>query len=465
MQINLNPDQLERTPEEVRITLATVLNELQLRIEQVQYLSQNMESLTHHVRDLESIRDTTFGFLLQNAHKRRRTAKQVVFIADTPGTRIAKIAYGLKSNGWQVVLLHKNPASFPIKSYFVESLMYKDPFEAVLLASMYAPVAYHCFVSWNFDLSNVLLQNKPGAPVIFDDYDLFTGLQPELAAIQSQNIALEKFCLENTDGICNRSLTVQVAKKHFGYSIKAPTIFFPEYCWNRPSEEGFTLRPKLDDGIHLVYVGDCCPQYFRDPNHLGCCDIDFINAVTEAGFHYHLHPFVGPSSDLATVMRDYLHAAESNPRLHIHDQVDCDELIPTISQYHYGIHAHSEKVMTEGSWHYTPQAFLYHLNNKMFDYMDAGLASVMFVGKTVDRMLKRLNAASIMSREELLKNLDLLKNDSFRKNIEEGAARARIAYDVKRQAVRLGRFYESFYSTNSINSGEMHEQQEQSKMG
>src|SRR6185503_20005918 len=101
----------------------------------------------------------------------RATHKQVVFISEVPRVREAKLAYGLRRNGWQVVLLHGAPASYDIGRHFDGAIAFRDPDHAASEALRFSPVAYHVFSPAGGLPSAYLVNARPG-PVIFDTTDL-----------------------------------------------------------------------------------------------------------------------------------------------------------------------------------------------------------------------------------------------------------------------------------------------------
>lgn len=443
-ETNVTEQDWQQTPVVVQRAFVAALEQIRTVTDTANKLGQELQEL----KEKDTKLDGALAFLAAQARMRSRTAKQAVFLCDMPSTRVAKIAYGLSKIGWQVILLHRHEPIFDPTQCFGSVHKYGDANEALLLSCLYAPAAYHCFSSWGFEVAKLVTRLRPG-PIVFDDYDMFAGgLQPEFAKEAADKIADEKFCLENVDGICNRSLTMQMPKKHLQYKIRGKPIFFPEYCWNRGSENGFRLRPKRKDGIHMVFVGDCGARFFDDPEKIGCCDKEFIDAVTARGLHFHIYPFYDFKQSFADAMRDYIQLANENRYFHIHRPVPCDQLISEISQYHFGIHAHGERVMTHGSWAYTPLAFQYHMNNKMFDYMDAGLVPVMFVGRMVNWFIRRGGAGLVMSREQVLSNLDVFFDAPRRVAFERNVIVARDNLAVARQAKRLAALYEHVSSNN-----------------
>src|SRR4051794_6565288 len=69
--------------------------------------------------------------------RKRTDARLVVFIADYPRGRVAKLAFALRQCGWRVVLLYKHKSIFDTAAYFDEVVRYTDAWQALTLATRY----------------------------------------------------------------------------------------------------------------------------------------------------------------------------------------------------------------------------------------------------------------------------------------------------------------------------------------
>jgi hypothetical protein len=444
MQINLSPEEWAQTPEGVQRVLLSAL-------EYIRDSEQSLIAAKKQVRaDLDRILSISLPVATYVSSSAARVPGRAVFVCDTPLSRQAKLAYGLSKAGWDVTLLHKTKPFFEPQQYFSRVLTYSNTAEAVLLAASQPGAIFHVFSSWDFSTARAFMTNRPGI-VVFDNYDVFAGcLQPEMASAREAMIADERFCFEQADGICSRSLTMQNLKRVTDYSITAKNIFFPEYCWDRPPAETGTLLPKRTDGIHIVYVGACGSALFNDPQGSGCTDKNFLDLIARENIHYHMYPCVSPEGDFTALFHDYLTYAEKSPNFHFHRPLDCDRLNEELSQYHLGLLISSSEVARTGDSCYQPQAFRYHLANKAFDYLDASLPLLLHCGQTLNWMFSRTGAAHITSREQLPDVLNALTNGSL--SLEALAMKvpaARERYSVWRQARRLAKFYDELGNSQS----------------
>ena len=366
--------------------------------------------------------------LAKIAARRPRTPTQVVFVSDRPGSRVAKLAYGLQQAGWEVVLLHLKSPTFDASKYCVELHQYRNPWEALLLAARYTPVVYHLFSSWNFDVATTLIRHKPGK-IVFDDYDVMAGMVKEDFARKHYpgQLELERFCLENADGLCCRSLETQHAKRRLGYRFKGSRLFFPDYMWSDAtsanSEKPWTGRCNRA----VVYCGNM-PSSNR---------LSYIGQIAQrlaiAGWDLHLYP----SYDRFQVPEKG--ASDQPSNLHIHSRQDCRVLIDKLSQYAVGLQI-PNKLANRGA--YTDVKRTYSMTGKMFDYLDAGLPVLIADQRVQTWLLRRYDAAIQLSVKKPLESLSSLKSsevESARHGMD-AARQQHLAIGV--QIPRLIEFYQ-----------------------
>ena len=189
----------------------------------------------------------------------------VVFISDTPRSREAKLAYGLNSAGWDVVLLHRDAPTFDVGQDFIDARHYNTPAEALRLAQTFRARIYHLFSNWNFATASVVIRNKPGK-VVFDNYDVLAGMVRESIAEKKYpgQLALERYCLEQADGLCCRSLETQVARRTMGYAYKGRRLFFPDYCWD---DDAVTICRREPDPCRVANIGNLYIDAHHDIDH------------------------------------------------------------------------------------------------------------------------------------------------------------------------------------------------------
>jgi len=304
---------------------------------------------------------------------------QVVFVADIPDSRVIKLAYGLKQLGWNVTLLHGQDPGYNLEKYFAKVQQYKNTQEALNLIASYKPLLYHVFASWNYFIPAMLINQKLGK-IVFDNYDVMAGMVKEdfLKKHYPKNLELERFCLENADGLCCRSLEMQYAKRHLGYQYKGKRIFLLDCCWSSGTTVNLHSVSKMNDALHLAYCGNISTQKNAPFNY----HYEVSVLLSKNHIHYHIYPsMIGKSQILKSNILKYVIEQGGDPSyIHIHEMIPPDELITELSAYHYGLHL-MWPTGDLGKFPYYLRGFDYGTTNKIFDYIDAGLPVLIHKGK------------------------------------------------------------------------------------
>jgi hypothetical protein len=370
----------------------------------------------------------------------------VVLVSDSPTSRIAKVGYGLRSLGCRVVLLHQNvlPTEDPARC-FDETHVYRDAAQALQLARQFGPVVYHVFSSWNFDTAAVFMKDKPGR-VVFDDYDVISGVaRPEfLAAHHPTLMGIERYCLENADGITCRDLLLQNTKRDCRYRLGGRLLYLPDCCWGDAGQGGAPARGIDTDQVQLAYVGNMAIEKFassphpRDNFYL----LDFAKELTAAGIQLHVYPSPSFAQDFENTLSDHLELAARTPFYQVHRPLPADKLIQEISQYDLGLLS-----MWRESPHrnraYLPAMFRDGTSNKLFDYMDAGLGIVTCdIFRFTSWFLRKEKICISAYLEDVTEAL-LSTPLSYWRGLRQRAALARDRFSAKLHARRLLAFYES----------------------
>jgi hypothetical protein len=428
-----------RIAEELSATCQVLASEREIQTR----LSQQIEVLKKQNQQVINLTKTLQEVIKKNQSPKQEKNKQVVLVSDYPPPRLAKIAYGLTQAGWEVILLYKDKLEYDI-SFFSAIYQYTTAEEAVLLASLFSPVTYHVFSSWNYDTAIRLIDAKIGK-ITFDNYDQFGGMMlSKWEQIEHyQNLTKEeKYCIENADAICNRALSLQVAKRQLNYKLTKPRIFFPDYCWDK----SFTLKPKLTDGIHVVFPGNFSTEQFHASPSLSIFDKEFIESLSARKIHYHIYPSLVTNNEVEFQERykDFIELSNTNKFFHFHHYIPPEELISEISQYHVGITSRSKISCERGDTFNNPSAMKYFCSNKAFDFLDAGLDVIFGGSQLMEWLLKRSAGCHGALSEDIgpileQKTVDDYKSEGFEKQISDG----RKKLSISRHIPRLISFYES----------------------
>lgn len=390
------------------------------------------------VRGLPSAaRVVVFGRRLRTANIARRD-RRVVFVSERPGQREAKLAFGLRQMGWDVIQLHREPPGFADRSHFSEFQQFSSPWHAVELAHRAKARLFHVFAPNCNDTCTRIIERKPGR-VIVDFYDHFHAVAdgiPALEARYAMDIARQRSCIEHADAVCCRDLQIRYGRRTTRIARGIPSIYFPEYCWNSIP----LPAPRADDSIHIVQIGWMGFET-RGVKDAGCFLL--LEQFVRAGCHAHIYvhptfPAMG-SKGFETLFADYLELAATTGRMHLHQTVPADTLIGELSQYDFGFGL-SNAMAYDIPWQtINPRRFPHCGSSRMFDYLDAGLGLLLSPQlKLMSRQFRFTGMA--VDGISLLRSGHILKG--LQRPLRDRALAAREQLSIRRHIHRLIEFYE-----------------------
>jgi hypothetical protein len=328
---------------------------------------------------INTIRGLPIATRLLVSSQRQRAAnivrrdRRVVFVSERPGQREAKLAFGLRQAGWDVIQIHCEAPSFADRSNFVEFQQFSSPWHAVELAHRAKSRLFHTFSPNCDDTCVRLVEHKPGR-VIIDFYDHFDSVADGIPALEARyavDIARQRHCIELADAICCRDLQMQYGRRTTRSARRIPLVYFPEYCWNLSP----LPKARADDSIHIVQIGWMGFET-RGVEDAGCFRV--LEQFVKAGCHVHVyaHPAFPPidSDDFKALFADYLRLSATTGRMHLHPTVPADTLVDKLSHYDFGFNL-SNAMVFDIPWRtLNPRRFPYCGSSRMFDYLDAGLS-------------------------------------------------------------------------------------------
>ena len=336
-------------------------------------------------------------------HHQPLQKRLVVFVANKPISREAKLAFGLKRAGFDVVLICREEPNFTAADYFSGVHRYRTSDEALAMALSYNPWVYHIFANWNYEMPALFIRKRPGT-IVLDDYDVMAGMVKKdfVHRTYPGNLALERFCLDNADGLCCRSLEQRYGRRFLGYRFRGKVLFLTDCCWASTEEPPLQVD-KIDDGsIHVVYSGNMSPDITGPYNY----HFDLAALLSKNRIHYHIYPF---STWHLTSFVPHLNAhmaanGGDTAYVHIHQPVPSDRLIGEIARYHYGVHLMWPNPRSrETDFPYEQRGFDYGSSNKIFDYIDARLSILVHRGRLQRFLVERYrNGKAIASLEDVL---------------------------------------------------------------
>lgn len=376
--------------------------------------------------------------------------QQIVLITGPVFPRIGKIGYGLRSLGWEVVLLYKIQSHIQNHHYcFDEMHQYETVEEALKLASRYRPLVYHVFCVWDYEVAIHMIIQGLG-PVVLDNYDTLAGmLKPEfLDSRYPGQTEREKFCIESADALCCRDLSLNYLKRKLAYSPKGHIIFFPEYCWDFPGSASDNSVKRERQELHLVYAGGINVEKNcrHDPYQMSFKNgffLDFGRDLASAGIHFHIYPQpnVCSPSEFENVFSEYLDASTVLPCFHIHRPLPVEKLIEEMSSYDLGLEANWLESETIGAEHSLPVRNYYSMSSKLTDYIEAGLGLVLGDNLWLRRrMFERYGIVRTAYLDHVKKML-LSTSPLFFRELRQKSVFARKRLAIIRHIPRLADFY------------------------
>lgn len=367
--------------------------------------------------------------------------RMVVLVTERIGSRVCKIGFGLKSIGWRVVLLYRDGILAAPERCFDEMVQYSSPADALLSATRFAPIAYHVFSTWNFDLAALFIKHKPGK-IVFDDYDVLGGtLLQHFADTYRRQIDKERFCLENSDGLCCRDLETQSVKRA-GYRFRGARILFPDYCWGHASLLPVAHDLSLD--FHIVNCGNI-PVSTEHEMLLHEKELTAVArklvalGVRAPRIHFHMYPSgsIWRNAAGSAAAKNGIEGTEL--RFHLHEWVPPDELSSRLAQYDAGLYT---SMLCMDPPTYNDFKVAYTSGNKVFDYLDAGLP-VMISGSKFMEYLMRRARVDIRIEAQLTVEARRYVEGQDPSSLRRNAAQASSRLDVTKHVSRLAAFYQS----------------------
>lgn len=399
-------------------------------------LALKLLALANFARGIPSYARLAFsaGHLRRNNISQRN--RRVVFVSERPGQREAKLAFGLKKAGWDVILIHRERPRFADLSNFSALHVYRSPWEGVELAHKAEARLFHVFSPNCDDICVRMVQRKPGT-VIVDFYDHFFSSADGIPALEARyavDIARQRYCIERADAVCCRDLQMQYRRRETRLARGLPVLYFPEYCWDNMQP----LEHHKDGGIHIAQIG------WMGLETLGVMDVgcfEVLKLFVQAGCHIHIYlhpafPSIG-SAAFQVAFADYLNL--SPELVHFHPTLPADALTEQISQHDMGFNIPNATVFDIPWKTHNPRHLRFAGSNRMFDYLDAGLLLLTCPQSVLVRRQFR-PTGMLIDGLQLLKSGEL-EAELIRRRADRTSS-ARKALSIAENIHRLASFYE-----------------------
>ena len=361
---------------------------------------------------------------------------KVAVVTAWPVPREHKLGAAIRAAGGEATLLAGSAATFDANQAFDRVLSFRSPMEALAMARELDIDVFHVVAHMNYDLALAFVAHRPAA-VVVDSYDLMTGMWTEAFFARNPHHdaarRVERFCLEEADGSCVRSLQPQTAKRAHGFRFARPLIFWPDYAWGQ--RPGGAKLSAADGNLHVLFSGNV---------NEGDNPYDWLVELLDGlGIHFHFYPLGGPPDAAGFRQRfaKYFELEAKHAHFHVHEPVAGERWLETMSRYDVLVSFSNVLFSGRPGAVWTVAKTQQAMTNKLFECLDTDLLFLSHRGKFVSRIAERYGFGLGLSKEQA-------KSPEWWEGLRErvlgaGAGRSMSvpALSVGRQAPRLMAFY------------------------
>ncbi|MBD5476931.1 MAG: hypothetical protein HDR17_13295 [Lachnospiraceae bacterium] len=349
----------------------------------------------------------------------------IVFISGYMNPRSEKIIGALVKKKYNVIVLEYECCNElvikEIKGNNITFFHCKDITDVFCKAIQYNPLVYYYEPVWG-DCTGpeIMIRHRNlFGKIVFASYDV---LNDGYVQISEKDKIMERYCLENADGIVWRWFSKEFLEKKKGFKYKGKSLQFLDYC------KGFELDKsiKTDDMLKICFVQGGIYEYLdvnllkNDGTYIEPARIDTILKKIGNIDGCIFHMFVGfcNASD-----KDRLRELESEySNFKVFYGTAHSDLISKISEYDYGCF-----LMTDGRD--IPELesinnisygsnYINSEGNRFFDYLDAGIPIIATRPKKQCEYFDDLGVLVKMNISNI--DIDYLKQNRalYKKNVE-----------------------------------------------
>jgi hypothetical protein len=325
--------------------------------------------------------------------KYRQNTGEVVLISENGHLRALKIAKALNYIGIEPILLTKSLV-LEKNIRFKKIINYRHHHHAAyILKKYYLGSIFHVFCNWDYTIASILIKKRLGI-VLVDSMDVINFFtKDEIQKKYKKQISLEKYSIENADGLVCRDLRTNLLKKN-GWKLPKRLLFM-EYVDKKDSE----VRKKINKS--LVYVGNL----ELDPNNSVAYQYDLAGKLKNQKIKFIVFPSVASHCQrLKKIFLDCDEEILDNLMIDIRENIHSSELEEALSNYSFGLLISTKKINFIND-HDTYHSLMdrYFFAAKVFDYFNAGLIPVVQNSKFIRFILRRLNIGHVVnSMEEIV---------------------------------------------------------------
>lgn len=312
---------------------------------------------------------------------KRETPKwnnRVIVVVEHTTPRVYKIVSALHRQGAHITLV-TTPATMenaPNVNEMVESAVdekrYCGTVEELIYCLMETDASViHWFTEWHgmlFSWCAIKAKAIINKKIVIERYDILNGLCLKYDGVNERALEIERYVMENADGICNRSFEIPYLKEKLHFDIRGKVILFHDYVNSSVCPPAL---PEDDDReLSLVYSAGKVLSHSEFPDNPLACFEEFAEMCRKNKCHVHIYTGL----ENATKNASLIEMEKNNPYIHLHPSVPFSELINELAKYDYEVLPTlpaDPKLEMLGSD--TKYKLLYAATNKHFDAVDAGI--------------------------------------------------------------------------------------------
>lgn len=348
--------------------------------------------------------------------------KTIVFVMGYLTPRSEKIIGALVRKNFSIVVLEYGFDNKLIKneimSHGVVFFYCKDILEVFYRAMQYKPLVYYCEPVWG-DCSGpeIMIRHRNlFGKIVFTTYDVLNDGYVQISEGQK---LMERYCLENADGIVWRWFSKHFLEETRGFVYRGKSIHFLDYCGRDKIDEYNNCDDTLkicyvQGGIYEVLDKTLLPNegIYVEPARIDTI-LNKLGNISDCVFHI----YIGECNDSDRKKIEELEEQYFNFKAFY--GTPHSELIQKILKYDYGCYlltGGKDIPMLEsidnlyfGSTHFNAVA------NRLFDYLDANIPIITTRPKRQCEYLEKLGVVVKMD----VSNIDidyLKKNRKYYKN-------------------------------------------------
>lgn len=330
---------------------------------------QYLDEIEEWYRDKYGSDERILGWREKGWDKKRtnRDYNKIIFTVRDLSPRVNKIINCLKNREYSIELILMPDVIK--RAHILEDIV--ETCENIYECKCIEEVMWHlnhsdAFINHIFnancnDCAAIILKMKSLFPkAIFEQYDVLEGMY---TTVSQNELNLERYCMEEAQGVCCRGFETEYLKKYKNYLIR--DFVFLDYYERREQSAEYTPQEELS----ICYVGGIATERAY-PGASYACYLELARLCEKNHCHYHMYPSVWDEK----MLEEYIVYEKKHKYFHLHKPIPFRELCKELAKYDYGVHPIKKDYQYKREQGYvTNNKFIYATTNKYFDYVEAGL--------------------------------------------------------------------------------------------